>query len=81
MDKARTGVGGDMLGSDEGTRLGEEAAKMMHGVAGDGSGELGAFTFPQLLEHRGIAKLFSDPDAKGSIECISNQKALASITF
>src|SRR3546814_4500335 len=49
VDKARTGVRGDMLGSDEGAGLGEEALEFVHRMASNRSGQLGAFTRPDNL--------------------------------
>ena len=43
MDQAGAAVGGDELAGQEGAGLGEEAAEMVHRVAGDGAGEVGAF--------------------------------------
>ena len=42
MDEAGAGVGGDMVGGQERPRPREEAAEMVHRVAGDGAGEVGA---------------------------------------
>ena len=50
VDEPGTGVGGDMLGREEGTWAGEEAAEMVHRVAGDGSGEVGALALPDRLQ-------------------------------
>ena len=35
MDEAGTGLGGDMVGGQERPRLGEEAAELVHRVAGN----------------------------------------------
>jgi hypothetical protein len=43
MDKAGAAVGGDEIAGQERAGLGKEAAQMVHRVAGDGSGEVGAF--------------------------------------
>ena len=44
VDEAGAGLGGDEgRAVEEGARLGEEAAELVHRVAGDGSGEVGAF--------------------------------------
>ena len=43
VDEAGAGVGGDELAGQERARLGEEAAEVVHRVAGDGAGEVGAF--------------------------------------
>src|SRR3546814_15015638 len=49
VDKARTGVRGDMLGSDEGAGLGEEALEFVHRMASNRSGQIGAFTRPDNM--------------------------------
>ena len=45
MDQAGAAVGGDELAGQEGAGPREEAAEMVHRVAGDGAGEFGAFQF------------------------------------
>ena len=42
VDQAGAALGGDELAGQERPRLGEEAAEMVHRVAGDGAGEVGA---------------------------------------
>src|SRR3546814_2606336 len=49
VDKARTGVRGNMLGSDEGAGLGEEALEFVHRMASNRSGQIGAFTRPDNM--------------------------------
>src|SRR3546814_18745484 len=49
VDKARTGVRGDLLGSDEGVGLGEEALELVHRMASHRSGKLGAFPLPDTM--------------------------------
>ena len=43
VDEAGALVGGDEVAGQERARLGEEAAELVHRVAGDGAGEVGAF--------------------------------------
>src|SRR3546814_4383709 len=43
MDEAGAAVGGDEIAREEGAGACEEAAEMVHRVAGDGAGEVGAF--------------------------------------
>ena len=50
VDEAGARVGGDMVGGEEGAGLGEEAAKCVHRVTGDSSGELSAYKIPTLLD-------------------------------
>ena len=54
MNKAGAGLGGDEGGAiEEGARLGKETAERVHRVAGDGSGEVGAFELERrLASHR-----------------------------
>ena len=42
VDQARALVGGDEIARQERPRLGEEPAELVHRVAGDGAGEVGA---------------------------------------
>ncbi len=49
VDEAGAGIGGDMVAGEERTGLGEEAAEMMHRVAGDGASELGALASPKNI--------------------------------
>src|SRR5690606_36339812 len=42
VHEAGAAVSGDELAGEEGARFGEEAAEMMHRVARDGAGEVGA---------------------------------------
>ena len=42
VDEARALVGGDEVAGQERPRLGEESAELVHRVAGDGAGEVGA---------------------------------------
>src|SRR3546814_8859331 len=51
VDKARTGVRSDMLGSDEGAGLGEEAPEFVHRMASNRSGQIRAFARPRSEEH------------------------------
>ena len=53
MDEAGAGVGGDMVGGQEGAGAGEEAAEMVHRMAGDGAGEVG---IPSASTRRFLAK-------------------------
>ena len=48
MDEAGALIGGDELAGQEGAGLGEEAAEMVHRMAGDGAGEVGAFARRQI---------------------------------
>ncbi len=50
VDEARALVGGDEVARQERTRLGEEAAEMVHRVAGDGAGEVGALSAPFSID-------------------------------
>ena len=43
VDEPGAGVGGDEIARQERPRLGEEPAEVVHRVAGDGAGEVGAF--------------------------------------
>ena len=43
MDEPGAGIGGDEIARQHRPRLGEEAAEIMHRVADDGAGEVGAF--------------------------------------
>ncbi len=43
MDQAGAAVGGDKVAGQERAGLGEEAAELVHRVAGDGAGEVRAF--------------------------------------
>ena len=43
VDEAGAAVGGDEVAGQERPRLGEEPAEVVHRVAGDGAGEVGAF--------------------------------------
>ena len=47
VDEAGAGIGGDEVAGQERARLGEEPAEVVHRVAGDGAGEVGAFAAPQ----------------------------------
>src|SRR3546814_1807669 len=49
VDKARTGVRSDMLGSDEGAGLGEEAPEFVHRMASNRSGQIRAFARPDNM--------------------------------
>ncbi len=49
MDQAGAAVGGDEVAGQEGAGPGEEAAEMVHRVAGDGAGEVGAFSRSPLI--------------------------------
>ena len=49
VDEAGAGVGGDEIAGQERARLGEEPAEVVHRVAGDGSGEVGAFDAPSIV--------------------------------
>ena len=40
VDEAGAGVGGDVVARQERPRLGEEAAEMVHRMAGDRAGEI-----------------------------------------
>ena len=44
MDQAGAAVGGDEVAGQEGAGPGEEAAEMVHRVAGDGAGEVEPLT-------------------------------------
>ena len=52
VDEAGAGVGGDMVAGQEGAGLGEEAAEMVHRVAGDGAGELARRRHACHVSHR-----------------------------
>ncbi len=47
MHEAGAGIGGDEVARQERARPGEKAAEVMHRVAGDGAGEVGAFAAPE----------------------------------
>src|SRR3546814_20559045 len=49
VDKARTGVRSDMLGSDAGAELGEEAPAFVHRMASNRSGQIRAFARPDNM--------------------------------
>ncbi len=49
MDEAGTGIGGDEIAGQERARPGEEAAELVHRVAGGGACEVGAFSTPHDL--------------------------------
>ena len=46
VDEAGAALGGDEVARQERARLGEEPAEVVHRVAGDGAGEVGAFATP-----------------------------------
>ena len=54
VDEAGALVGGDEVAGQERPRLGEEAAELVHRVAGDGAGEVGAFDSPDIVSARPI---------------------------
>src|SRR3546814_14095627 len=56
VDKARTGVRGDILGSDEGAGLGEEAHEFVHRKARNRSGPLGDLTRPDNMSLGDVEK-------------------------
>ena len=60
MDKARTRVGRDEIAREEGARLAEESPKMVHRVARDRSGEIGAGMFSVWTKENSYPAFMSD---------------------
>src|SRR3546814_11858213 len=52
MDKSGARIGGDEIAGQERARPGEKPAAFMHRVAGNGSGEVGAFPTPLFFNFR-----------------------------
>ena len=67
MDEAGAGVGGDEIAGQERAGLGEEAAEMVHRVAGDGAGEVGAFD-----QHRQSMTLVRSRAMRSPLEHVSS---------
>ena len=83
MNKARAAVSRDEIAGKHGARLGEEPAECVHGMAGDGSGEVGAFARPASLLiqwQRSSKRLGATPAPKKCREQRLGHKIPATIT-
>ena len=69
MDEAGALVGGDEVAGQERARLGEEAAELVHRVAGDGAGEVGAFDM--RFSHRRASDTRRQLDGALSLQRVS----------
>jgi len=60
VDETGPLLGGDVIAGEERARTREEPAEGVHRVAGDGPGEVGAFTTPNDIKIREWCQLHSD---------------------
>src|SRR5205085_951990 len=79
VDEPGARIGGDEIAGEERPRLGEEAAEMVHRVAGDGAGEVGAFEggdhaapWLRLCERRYWIEYLSFPEFILKVGCDDN---------
>ena len=75
VDEAGALVGGDEVAGQERARLGEEAAELVHRVAGDGAGEVGAFARPLWHYARGAHRFESSLAASSSRICVDQLRS------